>query len=124
MASFNLIADSLDAYFDHCDRARTRLAGRHAFGVGAHSLRAVSAASLAEIERYSADDQLPMHIHAAEQPGEVSACEASLGARPVQWLLDHANVDSRWTIVHATHIDERETAALAASGAVACIRPR
>jgi len=114
---------SLDAYLDHCNRARTRLPGRHALGVGAHSLRAVSAASLAEIERYSAGYELPLHIHAAEQPKEVSACEAYLGARPVQWLLDHANVDGRWTIVHATHIDEKETAGLAVSGAIACLCP-
>ena len=32
----------------------------------------------------------PMHIHAAEQTGEVEQCLAWSGARPVQWLLDHA----------------------------------
>ena len=32
----------------------------------------------------------PIHIHAAEQESEVAACVAWSGARPVEWLLDHA----------------------------------
>ena len=36
----------------------------------------------------------PIHIHAAEQIKEVEDCVASLGARPVRWLLDHAGVDA------------------------------
>jgi hypothetical protein len=43
--------------------------------------------------------------------------------RPVEWLLTQAHVDARWCIVHATHMTERETAALAASGAVAGLAP-
>ena len=46
-------------------------------------------------------------------------CVAWSGARPVNWLLDHAPVDHRWCLVHATHIDAAETQRLAASGAVA-----
>jgi formimidoylglutamate deiminase len=37
----------------------------------------------------------------------------------VQWLLDRFDVDSRWCLVHATHVDANETLALAKSGAVA-----
>jgi formimidoylglutamate deiminase len=37
----------------------------------------------------------------------------------VQWLLDRFDVDSRWCLVHATHVDAHETLALAKSGAVA-----
>ncbi len=48
----------------------------------------------------------PVHIHAAEQTGEVEQCLAWSGARPVQWLLDHAPVDRRWCLVHATHMDD------------------
>ena len=33
----------------------------------------------------------PIHIHAAEQIREVEDCVAWSGARPVQWLLDHAH---------------------------------
>ena len=50
---------------------------------------------------------------------------ASRGAalRPVEWLLTQASVDARWCIVHATHMTEKEVAALAASGAVAGLAP-
>ena len=52
----------------------------------------------------------------AEQIGEVQDCLAVRNARPVEWLLDHAPVDARWTLVHATHLTGPETAAVAASG--------
>src|SRR6185369_5548296 len=42
---------------------------------------------------------------------------------PVEWLLDHAHVDSRWCVVHATHMTQDETQRLAASGAVAGLAP-
>jgi formiminoglutamate deiminase len=43
--------------------------------------------------------------------------------RPVEWLLDHASVNERWCLVHATHMTDEETRALAASGAVAGLCP-
>ena len=65
----------------------------------------------------------PIHIHAAEQVKEVEDCVAWSGTRPVRWLLDHANVDARWCLIHATHMDEGETQGLADSGAVAGLCP-
>jgi cytosine/adenosine deaminase-related metal-dependent hydrolase len=50
----------------------------------------------------------PFHIHIAEQTAEVDDCVAWSGARPVRWLLDHAPVDERWCLVHATHVDDGE----------------
>jgi formiminoglutamate deiminase len=41
----------------------------------------------------------------------------------VEWLLDNANVDRRWCLVHATHLTESETTRLALSGAVAGLCP-
>jgi formiminoglutamate deiminase len=65
----------------------------------------------------------PIHIHAAEQIKEVEDCVASLAARPVRWLIDHAGVGENWCLVHATHMDEGETRDLARSGAVAGLCP-
>ena len=45
------------------------------------------------------------------------------GLRPVEWVLANAPVDARWCLVHATHLTEEETAALAASGAVVGLCP-
>jgi formimidoylglutamate deiminase len=88
------------------------------YGVAPHSLRAVSEASLRALLG-GIDANAPVHIHIAEQTAEVDACIETEGARPVQWLLDRFDVDGRWCLVHATHVDANETLALAKSGAVA-----
>ncbi len=90
-------------------------------GISPHSLRAVSPGELSELISLAGDG--PIHIHAAEQIKEVEDCVAWSGARPVQWLIDHAGVDEKWCLVHATHMDERETRDLARSGAVAGLCP-
>jgi len=91
-------------------------------GAGAHSLRAVTPAQLRELVAGSPPD-VPVHLHAAEQVREVEAVEDALGARPVAWLLAHHDVGPRWCLVHATHLDGAECAALAARGAVAGLCP-
>ncbi|HQT83597.1 MAG: formimidoylglutamate deiminase [Acidiphilium sp. 37-64-53] len=90
-------------------------------GVAPHSLRAARPADVAAIGGLFPTG--PVHIHAAEQMIEVDDCLASLGAPPVAWLLDHAGVDQRWCLIHATHLTASETARLAASGAVAGLCP-
>lgn len=90
-------------------------------GIAPHSLRAVTPDELALLERLA--PAAPFHIHIAEQMREVEDCLAWSGARPVQWLLDHAAVDRRWCLVHATHMTADETLALARSGAVAGLCP-
>ena len=90
-------------------------------GVAPHSLRAVTPEELAQVIALAPGG--PIHIHAAEQTGEVEQCIAWSGARPVEWLLDHVAVDARWCLVHATHMNEEEVRRLAASGAVAGFCP-
>lgn len=99
--------------------------GTRVYGVAPHSLRAVSAESLRELldGMRASLPRAPIHIHIAEQTGEVDECVAATGARPVAWLLDHADVDARWCLVHATHLDDAETIALASSQAVAGLCP-
>lgn len=94
-------------------------------GLAPHSLRAVPPELLAEAVAglHEIDDTAPVHIHIAEQQKEVADCEAWSGARPVQWLLDNATVDERWCLVHATHLTDDETDAIAGSGAVAGLCP-
>jgi formimidoylglutamate deiminase len=95
------------------------------FGLAAHSLRAVPPDSLAEAVRLldAIDPAAPLHIHAAEQEKEVADCVAWGGRRPVEWLLDRHRLSPRWCVVHATHMSDAETDALAASGAVAGLCP-
>jgi formimidoylglutamate deiminase len=88
-------------------------------GVAPHSIRAVSPEGL----KVATEDQDLVHIHVAEQTREVEECLAWSGRRSVEWLLDHCAVDRRWCLVHATHMTEAETHAVAASGAVAGLCP-
>ena len=94
-------------------------------GLAPHSLRAVPPDSLAAaVQGLTAlNPQAPIHIHIAEQTQEVDDCIAWSGQRPVQWLLNHAPVDERWCLVHATHMTPDEYAGAAAMGAVAGICP-
>src|SRR3954465_1564587 len=90
-------------------------------GIAPHSLRAVTPDELAAIEPLAGGG--PIHIHAAEQTREVEECVAWSGQRPVEWLLEHAPIDRRWCLIHATHTNATEIAALAKSGAVAGLCP-
>jgi len=89
-------------------------------GLAPHSLRACTPQQLQALVGMAAG---PIHIHIAEQTREVDACLAWSGQRPVQWLYDHAPVDARWCLVHATHVDAREVQQMAASGAVVGLCP-
>ena len=92
-------------------------------GVALHSLRAVSPPALQELTEFAKAANLPVHIHIAEQPQEVQDCLAATGQRPIEWLLDHAEVDARWNLVHATHTTSSELAGIAARGAAIVICP-
>ena len=91
-------------------------------GCAFHSLRAVPEAAMHEVLA-ALPPESPLHIHIAEQIGEVQDCLALRGARPVEWLQQNFEVDSRWTLVHATHLTSVETKQLAASGATVAICP-
>ena len=92
-------------------------------GVAMHSLRAVPEAAMQALLGAIDGQRLPVHIHIAEQVGEVQDCEALRGARPVEWLLANAEVDADWTLVHATHLNAAEVQGIAASGATVAICP-
>jgi formimidoylglutamate deiminase len=91
-------------------------------GAAPHSLRAASAGQLRELAD-SLPAGRPLHIHIAEQQLEVQQCLEATGARPVDYLMQQVEVDQRWCLVHATHLSDGETAALAASGACAGLCP-
>lgn len=90
-------------------------------GVAPHSLRA---ASLEGIRAVAAlNPASPIHIHVAEQVAEVTEVKAATGARPVQWLLENADLSPRWCLIHATQMEPFETEAMAKSGAIAGLCP-
>jgi formimidoylglutamate deiminase len=116
--------NDLDRFSKLVAKARAGLSslpGDARIGIAPHSLRAVSPESLAALIAQNADG--PLHMHIAEQPQEVTDIHAWLGARPVEWLLDHADVNERWCLIHATHMTEVETRGLAQTRAVVGLCP-
>lgn len=101
-------------------KAIAKLPGAN-IGIAPHSLRAVTPDELRALVPLAEGG--PVHIHAAEQVKEVEDCLAWSGRRPVQWLLEHAPVDRRWCIIHATHTTDEEIAAFVRAEAVAGLCP-
>jgi formimidoylglutamate deiminase len=82
--------------------------GRAWVGVAPHSVRAVPLDYLREVAAYARANRLPLHMHVAEQPAEVDACLAEYGLRPVELLHQNGLLDSRFTAIHAVHINADE----------------
>lgn len=114
---FSSNVDDILNIISHLEKSRN---GQVQVGVAPHSLRAASVSQIQSIVN-SLDINRPIHIHIAEQQKEVDACLAATGMRPVELLLETQNVDSRWCLVHATHLNQQEVKRMAVSGAVAGI---
>src|SRR5690606_29550218 len=98
LKSYFALLDGLQRYRDQPNLA---------LAVAPHSLRAVPPEALKELiaslPRQGMRD-VPIHMHIAEQVKEVEACLAWSNRRPVEWLLEHAEVSPQWCLVHATHL--------------------
>lgn len=114
---------STQRYLELLATLRAREHARLRVGIAVHSLRAVSPSALREVLAHPLAAVGPIHIHIAEQTAEVDQCRAAYGTTPIRWLYDHAQVDARWHLVHATHADAEEIALLARSGASVVLCP-
>ncbi|HYY58911.1 MAG TPA: formimidoylglutamate deiminase, partial [Pyrinomonadaceae bacterium] len=92
-------------------------------GVAPHSVRAVPLAYLKEVFRFALERELPLHMHVAEQPAEVSACVSEYGRTPVALLSAEGLLSDRLTGVHAIHVTPAEARAMARAGAMVCACP-
>lgn len=118
---FGTTPDEFARLLDASESALAALPPDAGIGVAPHSLRAVSPEGLALCAGLR--PERPLHMHLAEQIPEIEEVRAATGQRPVEWLLDHADPDRRWTLIHLTHMTEDETRRLAATGAVAGLCP-
>jgi formimidoylglutamate deiminase len=110
----------VEAYLRLLDTLRGEENAMLRVGCSLHSLRAVPPDAMRTVLAALPSDSR-VHIHIAEQIGEVQDCLALRNARPVEWLLANADVDARWTLVHATHLTDAETLGVARSGATVAI---
>jgi formimidoylglutamate deiminase len=112
--------ESVAAYLRELEELR---AGGIRVGVAPHSVRACPREWLEELGRYAAEHELPLHVHADEQPREIEESLAEHGLRPIELLDAGGCLGPRTTVVHATHADGHELDLLAAAGARVCACP-
>jgi formimidoylglutamate deiminase len=92
-------------------------------GVAPHSVRACPAEWLRELGAYAAAHELPLHVHADEQPREIDECVAEHAVRPIELLAREGCLSARTTVVHATHANGAELDLLRDAGARICVCP-
>lgn len=92
-------------------------------GIAPHSVRAVPLAYLKAIVAVANDRQLPVHMHVAEQPAEVSACIEEYGRSPVALLATEGLLSERFTGVHVIHVTPKAIGMLADARAMVCACP-
>jgi formimidoylglutamate deiminase len=111
---------SVADYLEQIDELRSR---GIRVGVAPHSVRACTAEWLEAIGAYAAAQELPLHVHADEQPREIDDCVREHGLRPIELLDRSGCLTERTTVVHATHANGAELDLLARSGARICACP-
>ena len=120
------IEASPDIYLKHLEQllAAPELKDGMAWaGVAPHSVRAVPLDYLKTLIAFAKDQDLPTHMHVAEQPAEVSACIKEYGRSPVALLDTEGLLSKRFTAVHAIHVTPKAIAAMAQAGALVCACP-
>lgn len=113
--------DQFAKLYEESVRAIKNLPADTVMGVAPHSLRAVGREDLLATSLLSKDG--PIHMHLAEQLAEVDEVRESWGKRPTEWLLENADVNANWCLIHCTQMEEHETLELAKTGAVAGLCP-
>ena len=105
-----------------CD-ALGMLGGHARIGAAIHSVRAVPPDQVPEIMAWSHEHGAPVHAHLSEQPLENAECRAAFGATPAEVLYDAGALGPRSTMVHATHLTERDIDLLGGSHSAVCMCP-
>ncbi|MGK0273204.1 MAG: formimidoylglutamate deiminase [Cocleimonas sp.] len=113
---------STQQYLTQFTQLQDQCSPLNSLGICFHSLRAVSKEQMQEVLSALPSD-IPIHIHISEQMKEVNDCIDWSGYRPVEYLYENFDVDKRWCLVHATHLNEKEVKSIARSEAVVGICP-
>ena len=100
------------------------MAAPHArLGAAIHSVRAVAPDQVPEIMAWSHAHGAPVHAHLSEQPLENAESRAAFGRTPAEVLYDAGALGPRTTLVHATHLTERDVDLLGGSLSTVCMCP-
>jgi formiminoglutamate deiminase len=100
------------------------MAAPHArLGAAIHSVRAVHPDAVPVVMAWSHAHGAPVHAHLSEQPLENHECRAAFGRTPAEVLYDAGALGPRTTLVHATHLTERDIELLGGSLSTVCMCP-
>ena len=119
------IEDDPETYLKHLDRLTVDLrpSANAWVGLAPHSVRAVPLDHLRTIITFGNKSNLPIHMHVAEQPAEISACIAEYGRSPVALLATEGLLSEHFTAVHAIHVSPKAVAMIAQARALVCACP-
>jgi formimidoylglutamate deiminase len=120
------IENDQEAYLKHLEQLRGDLdsGNRMAWiGLAPHSVRAVPLTYLKDLVAFANEQRLPVHMHVAEQPAEVSACIEEYGRSPVALLATEGLLGERFTAVHTIHVTPKAVRMLAEARAMVCACP-
>ena len=85
-----------------------------------HSVRAVDSESMRIVATYARERRMPLHIHLAEQAGEVEECLAVEGCTPAELLEREGILGPDLTAVHAIHVNEHDIGLLGENKVTVC----
>lgn len=110
-----------DAWARRVDELRDTDGARIAAAI--HSVRAVDPESMRVVATYAREHRMPLHVHLAEQPGEVEECMAVEGCTPAELLAREGILGPDLVAVHAIHVNERDIALLGENEVAVCACP-
>ena len=92
-------------------------------GAAIHSVRAVPAGQMHRVIAWAHRYGAPLHAHLSEQVAENEACLAAYRRTPAEVLYDADALGPRSTVVHATHLVNRDVELLGGTSTFACLCP-
>lgn len=91
--------------------------------VAVHSVRAVPPPAIELVATTARELGTSLHVHVSEQRAENEDCLRAHGVTPVELLHHCGALGPTTTLVHATHLTDRDLDLVAASGAGVCLCP-
>ena len=85
-----------------------------------HSVRAVDPESMRVVATYARERRIPLHVHLAEQPGEVAECTRIEHCSPAELLEREGILGSDLTAVHAIELGAHDIELLGANHVSIC----
>ncbi len=102
---------------------RGRISAAARLGAAIHSVRAVPPEQTRSVTAWSHRHGAPLHVHLSEQVAENRASLAAYRRTPAEVLYDCDALGPRTSVVHATHLSERDIGLLGESRCYACFCP-